>query len=119
MPNAGSTVRYRHFGASDNPVLTLTTRSCQNEIMTPKPIADEDQAKFQQLIKVRAAALDHFVKAVEYSKERRVLITELMDAGYSQSDIARQMGVSRQAVQKMLTLHRERTLLPRRRGHDK
>jgi DNA-binding transcriptional regulator LsrR (DeoR family) len=87
--------------------------------MTPKPVADEDRAKFQQLIKVRAAALDHFVKAVEHSKQRRVLITELMDMGYSQSDIAREMGVSRQAVQKMLSLHRERTLIPKRRGHDK
>jgi hypothetical protein len=87
--------------------------------MTPKPVANEDRATFRQLIKVRAAALDHFVKAVEYSKQRRVLITELMDTGYSQSDIAREMGVSRQAVQKMLSLHRERTLLPKRRGHDK
>jgi predicted transcriptional regulator len=87
--------------------------------MTPRPVADEDRAKFQELIKVRAAALDHFVKAVEYSKQRRVLITELMDTGYSQSDIAREMGVSRQAVQKMLSLHRERTLVPKRRGHDK
>jgi DNA-binding NarL/FixJ family response regulator len=87
--------------------------------MTPKPVAAEDRAKFQQLIKVRAEALDHFVKAVEFSKERRVLITELMDTGYSQSDIAREMGVSRQAVQKMLSLHRERTLLPKRSGHHK
>jgi DNA-binding transcriptional regulator LsrR (DeoR family) len=87
--------------------------------MTPTPVADEDRAKFQQLIQVRAAALDHFVKAVEYSKQRRELITELMDAGYSQSDIAREMGVSRQAVQKMLSLHRERTLLPKRRGPEK
>jgi DNA-binding NarL/FixJ family response regulator len=85
-------------------------------VMTPKSIAEHDQAKVQQLIEVRAAAVDHFMKAVEYSKQRRVLILELMDAGYSQSDIAREMGVSRQAVQKMLAIHRERTLLPKRRG---
>jgi transposase-like protein len=59
------------------------------------------------------------VKAVEYSKERTVLITELMDAGYSQSDIAREMGVRRQAAQKMLSLHRERSLTPTLRGHHK
>jgi predicted transcriptional regulator len=40
----------------------------------------------------------------ELSAQRRALIAELLDAGYSQSDIAREMGVSRQAVQKMLTL---------------
>jgi DNA-binding NarL/FixJ family response regulator len=103
----------------DNPVLTVTTQGCQNQAMTPRPVADEDRAKFQELTKVRAAALDHFVKAVEYSKERRVLIIELMDAGYSQSDIAREMGVSRQAVQKMLTIHRERTRMPKWGAHDK
>jgi predicted transcriptional regulator len=87
--------------------------------MTPKPVADEDRARFQQLNEVRAAALDHFVKAVGYSKQRRALITELMDAGYSQSDIAREMGVSRQAVQKMLAIHRERSPAAKWRGHNK
>ncbi len=32
------------------------------------------------------------------------MICELIEAGYSQSDIAREMGVSRQAVQKMLAM---------------
>jgi DNA-binding NarL/FixJ family response regulator len=90
----------------------MSTNGCHNGFMTPKPVAPHDKEKFNDLIKVRAAALDHYVKAVECSRQRHVLITELMDAGYSQSDIARELGVSRQAVQKMLTLHRKRGLRP-------
>jgi DNA-binding NarL/FixJ family response regulator len=70
--------------------------------MTPKPVAEKDRANFDRLIEVRTAALEHFLKARDLSSQRRILITELMAVGYSRSDIAREMGVSRQAVQKML-----------------
>jgi biotin operon repressor len=86
-------------------------------IMTPKQIAEQDKSKFQDLHTVRAAAVDHYVKAIEYSKRRCELITELMGEGYSQSDIARELGVTRQAVQKMLAIHRERGLRPKLKGH--
>jgi len=87
--------------------------------MTPKPVAEADKAKFQDLAAARAGAVEHYTKAVEYSRLRRDLITELMSLGYSQSDIARELGVTRQAVQKMVAIHRERGLIPRmksRRG---
>lgn len=70
--------------------------------MTPKPVADQDRATFQRLREVRAAALEHARRARHLSRQRRELISQLLDAGYSQSDIAREMGVTRQAVQKML-----------------
>jgi DNA-binding NarL/FixJ family response regulator len=70
--------------------------------MAPRPVADGDRKKFQQLNDVRAAALEHARSAVQLSRQRRALIAELIDTGYSQSDIAREMGVTRQAVQKML-----------------
>ena len=70
--------------------------------MAPKPVADKDRKKFQHLNEVRAAALEHARLAMRLSNKRRHLIVELIDAGYSQSDIAREMGVTRQAVQKML-----------------
>jgi DNA-directed RNA polymerase specialized sigma24 family protein len=70
--------------------------------MTPRPVAAEHRATFQELNEVRAAALDHARRARELSGRRRALIDELMAVGYSQSDIAREMGVTRQAVQKML-----------------
>ena len=85
--------------------------------MTPKPVAEADKPKFKDLHDARAAAVDHYFKAIEYSKRRCELITELMAAGYSQSDIARELGVSRQAVQKMLAIHRERGVMSKLKGH--
>ena len=36
--------------------------------------------------------------------ERREIMLGLIETGYSQADIARELGVTRQAIQKMLTL---------------
>jgi DNA-binding NarL/FixJ family response regulator len=72
--------------------------------MTPRPVADEHRATFRQLNDVRTAALEHARRARELSHQRRTLITELLRVGYSQSDIAREMGVSRQAVRKMISV---------------
>jgi DNA-binding NarL/FixJ family response regulator len=70
--------------------------------MTPRPVEAGDRATFQRLNEVRAAALEHARLARDLSHQRRSLISELIEAGYSQSDIAREMSVTRQAVQKML-----------------
>lgn len=70
--------------------------------MTPREVADQDRATFEKLKEVRAAAIDHARQARQLSRTRKALIEELVRAGYSQSDIAREMGVTRQAVQKML-----------------
>lgn len=70
--------------------------------MTHQPVAAHDRAKFQKLNEVRAQALEHARLARDLSRQRRTLISELIDGGYSQADIAREMGVTRQAVQKML-----------------
>ena len=80
----------------------MTTGGCQPGGMTPRAVAEEHRATFLQLHEVRAAALEHARKARELSDRRRGLITALLQAGYSQSDIAREMGVSRQAVRKMI-----------------
>lgn len=89
-------------GCRDNPGLTLTTPRLHNGDMAPREVADEDRQTFERLHEVRAKAVDHFQQAVEYSRQRRTIITELMEAGYSQADIGREMGVTRQAVRKML-----------------
>jgi DNA-binding XRE family transcriptional regulator len=51
---------------------------------------------------VRAEALKHARIAQQLAKERRRLLQRLIDDGYSQADIARELGVTRQAIQKML-----------------
>jgi HEAT repeat protein len=54
------------------------------------------------LRQVRAEALEHVRKAHELHEKRRELMRRLLDAGLSQSDLARELGVTRQAIQKMM-----------------
>ncbi len=51
---------------------------------------------------VRAEALEHVRIVQQLAKERRRLLEKLIADGYSQADIARELGVTRQAIQKML-----------------
>ncbi|HMD91924.1 MAG TPA: hypothetical protein VKG80_04710 [Trebonia sp.] len=44
----------------------------------------------------------HVRRAQQLHAERRDLLRTLADAGFSQADIARELGVTRQAIQKML-----------------
>jgi hypothetical protein len=62
----------------------------------------DHQQAFDRLRQVRAEALEHYRKAQQLAAERRDLIRELIGDGFSQADIARELGVTRQAIQKML-----------------
>jgi DNA-directed RNA polymerase specialized sigma24 family protein len=57
---------------------------------------------FRRLNEVRAEAIEHTRIARRLAVERRDMINELVGQGVSQAEIARAMGVTRQAVQKML-----------------
>jgi DNA invertase Pin-like site-specific DNA recombinase len=57
---------------------------------------------FRHLHEVRDAALEQARRLRHLAAERRDLIRRLIDEGFSQADIARNLGVTRQAVQKML-----------------
>jgi DNA-binding XRE family transcriptional regulator len=74
-------------------------------LMTTSARHDADDTElFRQLNDVRAEALRHAREARRLSAERRILIHRRLEAGYSQADIAREMGVARQVVQKMLVV---------------
>ena len=60
------------------------------------------QETFQRLKDARAQALEHTRIARQFAAQRRDLIRDLIDEGFSQADIARELGVTRQAIQKML-----------------
>jgi DNA-binding XRE family transcriptional regulator len=60
------------------------------------------QDTFDRLREVRAEAIEHTKKARQLAAERRDLIRQLIGDGLSQADIARELGVTRQAIQKML-----------------
>ena len=57
-----------------------------------------------KLKEVRAAALEHLRIARELARERRKLIDALLAEGFSQADLARELGVTRQAIQKMVAV---------------
>jgi DNA-binding XRE family transcriptional regulator len=62
------------------------------------------QAVLDRIKAVRAEAIEHTRIARELATERRDLMNQLVKAGVSQADIARELGVSRQAIQKMLAV---------------
>lgn len=82
----------------------MTTRGCQHGCMTTTPDPSAYAEEFRHLREVRAQALEHYRLAQRYAAERRDLIRGLIGHGFSQADIARELGVTRQAIQKMLAL---------------
>jgi DNA-directed RNA polymerase specialized sigma24 family protein len=66
-------------------------------------------ALLDELKQVRAAAIEHYRAALELSRQRRRLIDALLAEGFSQADLARELGVTRQAIQKMVAVGQERS----------
>jgi len=64
--------------------------------------ATNHEATLDRLREVRAEAVEHTRIARQLSAERRQIMESLLRVGFSQSDLARELGVTRQAVQKML-----------------
>lgn len=58
----------------------------------------------ERIKQVRAQAIEHARQARRFHEERRGLMQQLIDDGWSQADIARELGVTRQAIQKMVSL---------------
>jgi DNA invertase Pin-like site-specific DNA recombinase len=71
-----------------------------NEARIRSPHRDD----FRRLRRIRAEALKHARLAQHLAVERRDLMRSLIDAGVSQAEIARELGVTRQAIQKMLAI---------------
>jgi hypothetical protein len=68
--------------------------------------AKDDTASRQEILDrirvVRAQAIKHTILAREFAAQRRGLLRVLIGEGMSQAEIARELGVTRQAIQKML-----------------
>ncbi|HUN31877.1 MAG TPA: helix-turn-helix domain-containing protein [Trebonia sp.] len=60
------------------------------------------QETFRRLKEVRDEAIRHTRLAQQFHAERREILRGLISEGFSQAEIARELGVSRQAIQKML-----------------
>jgi transcriptional regulator with XRE-family HTH domain len=70
--------------------------------MASKPDIASHEETFRHLKEVRAEAIKHARLAQQFHAERRDLLRGLIDEGFSQAEIARELGVTRQAIQKML-----------------
>ncbi|HEX3925786.1 MAG TPA: TrfB-related DNA-binding protein [Streptosporangiaceae bacterium] len=60
------------------------------------------QETFQHLREVRGEAVRHMRLAQQFHAERRDILRGLIGEGFSQAEIARELGVTRQAIQQML-----------------
>jgi DNA-binding NarL/FixJ family response regulator len=60
------------------------------------------QATLDRLRQVRDEAIAHARLARQLAAERREILRQLIAGGLSQADIARELGVTRQAISKML-----------------
>lgn len=68
----------------------------------------EHQEMVARLKEVRAAAIEAARRAVDLARERRRIMEALLAEGFSQADLARELGVTRQAIQKMIAVGAER-----------
>jgi DNA-directed RNA polymerase specialized sigma24 family protein len=67
-----------------------------------KADASAHQETFTRLREVRDEAIRHTRLARQLHAERRDILRGLVAEGFSQAEIARELGVTRQAIQKML-----------------
>lgn len=93
------------------PQVDTTTGGCHAGLVAKRIESTPHVDLLEDLKRVRAAALEHARAAQELALERRRLIESLLAEGFSQADLARELGVSRQAIQKMVAVGQDR---PRR-----
>jgi ribosome-binding protein aMBF1 (putative translation factor) len=68
----------------------------------------EQQEMVAQLKDVRAAAIESARRTLELARQRRRIMEALLAEGFSQADLARELGVTRQAIQKMIAVAADR-----------
>jgi DNA-binding XRE family transcriptional regulator len=68
----------------------------------------EHQEMVARLKEVRAGAIEAARRMTELALERRRIMEALLAEGFSQADLARELGVTRQAIQKMIAAGVER-----------
>jgi transcriptional regulator with GAF, ATPase, and Fis domain len=68
----------------------------------------EHQEMVARLKEVRSAAIEAARRMTELAMERRRIMEALLAEGFSQADLARELGVTRQAIQKMIAVGAER-----------
>ena len=86
----------------------MTTPGCHNEGMGKQVETAEHREMVARLKEVRAAAIEAARRTAELARERRRIMEALLAEGFSQADLARELDVTRQAIQKMIAVGAER-----------
>jgi DNA-binding NarL/FixJ family response regulator len=81
----------------------MTTSGCHTSSVSETNLTSGHSEIVSRIKEVRAQAIEHTILARQLSAERRELMEKLIRQGVSQAAIARELGVSRQAIQKMLS----------------
>ena len=76
--------------------VTVTTGGCHADAM--REYARTPEETCARIKEVRAKAIEHARQARKLAAERRELMQSLINDGLSQFDIARELGVTRQAI---------------------
>jgi len=82
----------------------MSTRGCHTAWMAKHIESAAHAELLDELKQVRAAAIEHTRAARELARQRRRLIDAMLAEGFSQADLARELGVTRQAIQKMVAV---------------
>lgn len=82
----------------------MTTPSCHAWSVVKHVESAAHSELISDLKRVRTAAIEHARAGQELARERRRLIEALLAEGFSQADLARELGVTRQAIQKMVAV---------------
>jgi DNA-binding XRE family transcriptional regulator len=76
--------------------------------MSKQAESAEHQEMIARLKEVRAATIEAARRMTELARERARIMEALLAEGFSQADLARELGVTRQAIQKMIAAGAER-----------
>lgn len=87
----------------------MTTGGCHAGFVVKHIESPAHVRLLAELIQVRAAAIEHTRVAQDLARQRRRLIEALLAEGFSQADLGRELGVTRQAIQKMVAVGQERS----------
>jgi transcriptional regulator with GAF, ATPase, and Fis domain len=85
----------------------MTTIGCHAGCMAKHFDSAAHLELLDELKQVRAEAIAHTRAARELARQRSRLIDALVAEGFSQADLARELGVTRQAIQKMVAVGRD------------
>jgi DNA-directed RNA polymerase specialized sigma24 family protein len=88
-------------------MVDMTTMGCHNDLMVKHIEPAVRAALPEELKQVRVAAIEYARAAQELSRQRRRLIAALPAEGFSQADPARELDVTRQAIQKVVAAGRD------------